>query len=391
MNDTTPLHISPALSRDFDVLLDYVDNHINEYVEDLIQICEVPAPTFHEQKRGEFFASFFPDIPNVRLDDVGNVIVPVSRNGYPHVVLSAHLDTVFPFEEIVVHRSGTFLQAPGISDDSAGLACLILLYRALKYAGFPAKGSLTLLATVGEEGLGDLRGARNFFDQFPEPVDYFISLDGCDAERLVTVGLASKRLRVFLRGPGGHSWGDAGVANPIHAAGEFLSKVERLILPKQPKTTLNIGIISGGTSINTIPTEMSMDLDLRSESMETLMWLDQWVVSALNQTLENKPGIHPEIVIVGNRPAGGIAENHLLVRQAISANRRFDLDAKLETGSTDSNIPFSLGIPAITMGVGGSSGKIHTPEEWYDTKGAEAGMKRTAFLLAELLNGPSNG
>ena len=386
MNNSTPLNVTPGLSRDIDLLLDYVDNHINEYVKDLIQICEVPAPTFHEQKRGQFFASFFPDIPNARLDDVGNVIVPVSRNGNPHVVLSAHLDTVFPFDEIVVNRSGPFLQAPGISDDSAGLACLILLYRALRHAGFLTKGSLTLLATVGEEGLGNLRGARNFFDQFQEPVDYFISLEGCDADRLVTVGLASKRLRIFLRGPGGHSWGDAGTPNPIHVSGDFLSRVERLSLPKQPKTTLNAGIISGGTSINTIPTEMSIDLDLRSESMEMLMWLDQWVLNALNQTLENKPGIQSEIVIVGNRPAGSIADDHLLVRRAISANRRFGLDAKLETGSTDSNIPFSLGIPAITMGVGGTSGKIHTPEEWYDTRGAEAGIKRTALLLAELLN-----
>lgn len=387
MNNSFPLNASPALLRDFDLLLDYVDNHINEYVRDLIQICEVPAPTFHEEKRGKFFASFFRDIPNVHLDDVGNVIIPVSRNGGPHVVLSAHLDTVFSFAEIVVTRSRTVLQAPGISDDSAGLACLILLYRGLRQAGFLTKGSLTLLATVGEEGLGNLRGARNFFDKFPEPVDYFISLDGCDADRLVTVGLASKRLRIFLRGPGGHSWGDAGLANPIHVAGEFLSKVERLVLPQKPKTTLNVGIISGGTSINTIPTEMSMDLDLRSESMETLIWLDQWVFKTLQENLENKPAIHSEMVVVGNRPAGAIAENHVLVRQAISANRRFDLEAKLETGSTDSNIPFSLGIPALTMGVGGVSGKIHTPEEWYDVRGAEAGIKRTALLVAELLNG----
>ena len=158
-----------------------------------------------------------------------------------------------------------------------------------------------------------------------------------------------------------------------------------MVLPRDPKTTLNVGIITGGTSVNTIPTEMSMDVDLRSESMESLMWLDQWVQRTLKESVENHPAIDCEVIIVGERPAGSIAPDHPLIRKAVAANRRFGLDAKLETGSTDSNIPFSIGIPAMTMGVGGSSGKIHTPEEWYDVHDAEAGIKRTALLITELL------
>jgi tripeptide aminopeptidase len=369
-----------------EVLFNYIDLHLSDFIEDLIQICEVPAPTFLEEKRGRFFASFFGEMAKPEFDGAGNVIIPISRNGSPHVVLSAHLDTVFPFHEIVVKRSGTLLQAPGISDDSAGLACLLFLWRALRHAQYLTKGSLTLLATVGEEGLGNLRGARHFFEKYSEPIDYFISLDGCDAERIVSVGLASKRLRILLRGPGGHSWGDAGLPNPIHLSGEFLARLNRVLLPQNPKTTINVGIISGGTSVNTIPSEMYMDVDLRSESMESLKWLDDWVQRTLQESVANHPVIETEVITVGERPAGSIPLDHPLLQTAIAANRRFSLDAKLETGSTDSNIPFSLGIPAITTGVGGSSGKIHTPEEWYDVRGAETGIKRTAFLITQLLS-----
>ena len=368
-----------------DALLDYIDRHIEDFVHSLIQICEVPAPTFHEQNRAKFFATLFNGKYRPITDPMGNVIIPLVKNGSPRIVLSAHLDTVFPFEEIKVQRSETMLRAPGISDDSAGLAALLMVSKALESAGQLENGSLTLVATVGEEGLGNLRGARYFFENVPEPVDYFISLDGCDAERLVTVGLASKRLRLFLRGPGGHSWGDAGLPNPIHACGQLLSEFSKLELPRDPKTTLNVGTIAGGTSVNTIPTEVSMDVDLRSESAESLVWLDRTVQNALHQVESTSPGITTELVVLGERPYGKIDAEHALVRTAIKANQRFGLDAKTETGSTDSNIPFSLGIAAITMGVGGKSGKIHTPEEWFDYQDVGRGLKRTAILVASLL------
>jgi tripeptide aminopeptidase len=368
-----------------DTLFRYIDTHLDNFVDHLIQICEVPAPTFHEQERGRFFASFFNGKYQPHIDTMGNVIVRLSNQGPPHMVLSAHLDTVFPFSSIKVNRVETMLRAPGISDDSAGLAALLLLSRALDATGHLQKGSLTILATVGEEGLGNLRGARHFFENLNDRVDYFISLDGCDAERLVTVGLASKRIRLFFRGPGGHSWGDAGLPNPIHACGELLAKFNQLELPRDPKTTLNVGMISGGTSVNTIPTEVSMDIDLRSESADSLQWLDRVVQDSLGHVESSNSGITTELVVLGERPSGNIAHDHPLVTNAISANQRFGLDAKTETGSTDSNIPFSLGIPAITMGVGGKSGKIHTPEEWFDYRDVGRGLKRTAALITALL------
>ncbi len=372
-----------------DRLFAYIDQNMPAFMESLIQICEVPAPTFLEEKRGRYFASLFQNMGTPETDAAGNIIIPLSRNGKPHVVLSAHLDTVFPFDSIKVERQNSMLRAPGISDDSAGLAALLLIARAFCQTGLPATGSLTLLATVGEEGLGNLRGARHYFDNHGDTVDYFISLDGSDAVRLVTVGLASKRIRIILRGPGGHSWGDAGTVNPIHVAGELLSRINRLALPSRPKTSINVGIISGGTSINTIPNEMFMDVDMRSEGAESLRWLDQYVQNALKEIADAHSAITAEIKVVGERPSGSVSPDHPLVLKAVAANHKSGLDAKLETGSTDSNIPFSLGIPAVTIGVGGESGKIHTPEEWYDVTGAEAGLKRTALLLMQLLSNVS--
>lgn len=381
MLETKPLTQLPACVP----MLEYVDAHFEDYVEELVRICEVPAPTFREEARGKYVAGLFEAMGcAASIDDVGNVEVPFLRNGAPHVVLSAHLDTVFPFDAIRVQREGTLLLAPGISDDSAGLAAMVLLAQAMRATGFRPQGSLTLLATVGEEGLGNLRGVKRYFER-AQAVDCFISLDGCDADRLVTRGLASRRLRVFYRGPGGHSWGDAGTANPIHAAGELLSRIHRLVIPKNPKTSINVGMISGGTSINAIPVEMHMDVDLRSESAAALSELYGFVISAQRESLYANGEITSEVVLLGERPSGGIDDHHPLVRSAVAANLHFGFEAHLDIGSTDSNIPFSLGIPALTLGVGGRSGKIHTPEEWYDYAEAARGLKRTTLLLSELL------
>ncbi|HSE41705.1 MAG TPA: M20/M25/M40 family metallo-hydrolase [Acidobacteriota bacterium] len=368
-------------------LFQFLDKHFDDYIEELIRICEIPAPTFEEEKRAEYYARLFQKMGyKANIDDAGNVEIPIHKNGKPRMVLSAHLDTVFPFDEIRVKREGSLLRAPGISDDSSGLAAMYILARAFHETKYPVRGSLTLLATVGEEGLGNLRGVKHFFERIGEKVDLFISLDGCDSERLVTSGLASKRIRVFFRGPGGHSWGDAGTPNPIHASGEFLSRIHRLVLPPNPKTAINVGVISGGTSINAIPTEVSMDIDMRSESADSLKALDELVHKAIGECTYNNGTIATESKILGERPSGSISPEHDLVRVSLASNRQFSMQAKLDVGSTDSNIPFSLGIPAITLGVGGRSGKIHTPEEWYDVKGADKGLKRTALLLAELLN-----
>jgi acetylornithine deacetylase/succinyl-diaminopimelate desuccinylase-like protein len=372
-------------------LFEYIDLHFEDYIRDVAGICEVPAPTFHEEERAQYFAQLFEKLGfNVRIDEVGNVVVPIQSNGAPHAVLSAHLDTVFNFTRIRVTRENEMLRAPGITDDSAGLAALYLIVRAIRETGFQLLGTLTVVATVGEEGLGNLRGVKHFFETNRKGIDYFISLDGCDADRLVTSGLASKRLRIYFCGPGGHSWGDAGTPNPIHASGEFLSRIHRLVLPRNPKTSINVGIIEGGTSINAIPTEVHMDIDLRSESAESLTELNEFVHEVLKECAYANSVITTESEVLGERPSGVIAQDHKLVRAAVAANQQFGLPAKLDVGSTDSNIPFALGIPALTLGVGGRSGKIHTPEEWYDVTGAEKGLKRIALFLVELLNSPND-
>jgi tripeptide aminopeptidase len=368
-------------------LFDIIERKKQEFIDILIRICEVPAPPYNEERRALFLSELFASAAiHSHLDAVGNVRIPLAVNGRPHLVISAHLDTVFPFDTIQVQRSGSILLAPGISDDSAGLAALYVLGRAFVESGFLFQGSLTLLATVGEEGLGNLRGVRHFFSERASEVDYFISLDGCDPERFVTRGLASKRVRLVVRGPGGHSWGDADTPNPIHAVGSLLAAIELLKLSANPKTTLNVGIIEGGTSVNAIPKEVALDMDLRSESSKNLSELSQWLDEKRRALAIEKPQLSAELILLGERPSGAIAEDHELVRLAVAANREFGLQAKLESGSTDSNIPFSLGIPALTIGVGGRSGKIHTPEEWYDVRDAERGLKRTALLIAGLLN-----
>ncbi|HET6266659.1 MAG TPA: M20/M25/M40 family metallo-hydrolase [Acidobacteriota bacterium] len=365
----------------------WIDRNVDLFIEDLIRICEVPAPTFREEKRGKFVASLFKNLGLAgRFDSVGNLIVPFCKNGSPHIVLSAHLDTVFSFEEIHVKREKGLLKAPGISDDSAGLAALLHIARALKKSFPNLPGTLTFVATVGEEGLGNLRGVKHFFSEHAKHVDGFVSLDGCDAERLVTTGPASKRSRLFLRGPGGHSWGDSGIANPIHACGDLLSKINRYHLPKKPKTVINVGIIGGGTSVNAIPTEVFLDIDMRSESEDALRKIDQFVADTLADITDRQPTLSSEIRVLGQRPSGRIATDHPLVQAALAASRQMGLAAKLDVGSTDSNIPFSLGIPALTVGVGGKSGKIHTPEEWLDPADIERGIKRTTLLIVELLH-----
>jgi tripeptide aminopeptidase len=367
-------------------LFDYIDTNIQDFVEDLIRICEVPAPPYAEQKRAAFLANLFRGIGlPASIDEIGNVIIPVTSSGKPHVILSAHLDTVFPFEEIHVTRKGTVLHAPGISDDSSGLAALLYICKAFQNTGLPKQGSLTVVATVGEEGLGNLRGVSHHFSKHRKNIDYFVSLDGCESERLVIVGLGSKRVRIVLRSPGGHSWADAGIPNPIHAAGELLFKINRLTLPKAPKTVINVGIISGGTSINAIPTEVHCDIDLRSESDDQLAALDQFLQRSVNDIAVSNPQIETELQVLGERPSGSISPDHPLVKAAIDANQQFGLSAKTDTGSTDSNIPLALGVPAITLGVGGKCGKIHTPEEWYDVKDVGRGLKRSALLIVDLL------
>ncbi|MDT5294191.1 MAG: hypothetical protein QOJ76_1071 [Acidobacteriota bacterium] len=359
-------------------------------------LCAVPAPPFGEAARAEFLRARLVEcgLENAGIDAEGNcVALRRGRAERPLLVLSAHLDTVFPAGtdcEVRREASGR-MRAPGIADDGCGLAALVALARALKECGVETAGSLLFVGTVGEEGEGDLRGVRHLLTagEWAGRADAFISIDGPGLERITHAALASRRYRVSLRGAGGHSWGDFGVPNPVHALGRAVARLAAYPAPKRPRTTFNVGRIEGGAGVNVIPREASMDVDLRSESAAELGRLDAFFRRAAREAAEDenaarRPGTPPlelEVKLIGDRPGGETPAEQTLVRLAAEATRSLGSKPFLDCSSTDSNIAISRGLPAITIGAGGTSGSTHTLDEWYDPRGRDLGLKR-ALLVA---------
>lgn len=361
----------------------------------LIKLCEVPAPVFQERARAEFVKSLFQalKLDSVSIDREGNV-----RGDRPGirsdswVVLSAHLDTVFPAAtDVRVRREGGRFYAPGISDNSCGLSALVAIGQALQAAHILTESSIIFLATVGEEGEGNLRGIREFFaaTEHRERTIAFISLDGAGIERITRCGLGSKRFRVTLRGPGGHSWSDYGTVNPVHAIACAVAALTREPPPLVPKSSINVGKIRGGDSVNAIPQSASIDVDFRSTSTDGLARL----VSSLEKSVaeavraENTRAaasgteLASEFLRIGDRPSGETDAGSALVQTATVASQMLGISPILDQASTDSNIPMSLGIPAITIGGGGNSGNIHSLDEWYDPTGRETGLERALLIV----------
>jgi tripeptide aminopeptidase len=373
----------------------FIENSGSRFTAEHIRICEIPAPPFKEQERARFFASRFAELglSDVHTDSEGNVIGFFrGQSEDPLLVLSAHLDTVFPEgTNVVVNREGSRLCAPGIADDTAGLGALIGLIQTLNAAQIKTRGTIAFVSTVGEEGEGDLRGARHLFSEgrLAGRVNTFISFDGPGVDFITHQALGSRRYRIKLLGPGGHSWGDFGVVNPVHALGRAIAKIADYRAPVDPRTTYNIGRIEGGESVNVIPDSASMDVDLRSASENELVKLEEFMLAAINRAVLDENAtrassgrkLKAEIKIIGNRPSGEIPRDAVIVRTAIEASRALGINPILNRASTDSNIPISLGIPAVTIGVGGISGDSHRLSEWYDPAGRELGYKR-ALLLA---------
>jgi acetylornithine deacetylase/succinyl-diaminopimelate desuccinylase-like protein len=359
------------------------------------EICEVPAPPFGEEARACRLKEMFRrcGLEGAELDAEGNcVALRRGRDLRPLVVLSAHLDTVFPAgTDCAVRREGARMCAPGIADDGCGLAALVALARALEEFGVGTAGSLLFVGTVGEEGEGDLRGVRHLLTagEWAGRVDAFISIDGPGLERVTHAALASRRYRVRCRGAGGHSWGDFGVANPVHALGRAVARLAAYPAPKSPRTTFNVGRIGGGCGVNVIPREASMDVDLRSESAEELGRLDAFFRRAAREAAEDEnnarragtPPLELEVKLIGDRPGGATPTTDPLVRLAVEATRAVGARPFLDCSSTDSNIAISRGLPAVTIGAGGTSGNTHTLDEWYDPRGRDLGLKR-ALLVA---------
>lgn len=360
------------------------------------RICATPAPPFGEALRAEALRARLVEckLEGTRVDEVGNcVALRRGREERPLLVLSAHLDTVFPVgTDCVVRRDAAGrMHAPGVADDGCGLAALVALARALEECEIETEGSLLFVGTVGEEGEGDLRGVRHLLTagEWAGRVDAFISIDGPGLERITHAALASRRYRVRCRGAGGHSWGDFGTANPVHALGRCVARLVAYPAPKRPRTTFNVGRIEGGCGVNVIPREASMDVDLRSESAEELSRLDAFFRRAAREATEDEnsarragtPPLELEVKLIGDRPGGATPTTDPLVRLAVEATRSLGSSPFLDCSSTDSNIAISRGLPAVTIGAGGSSGNTHTLDEWYDPRGRDAGLKR-ALLVA---------
>jgi tripeptide aminopeptidase len=374
---------------------EFIDASAPRFTAEHARICEIPAPPFKEQERGRYFASRFAELglSDVHTDSEGNVIgFYRGQSEGTLLVLSAHLDTVFPEgTDVMVRRVGSRLCAPGIADDAAGLASLIGLVQSLNAAQIIPQGTIAFVATVGEEGEGDLRGVRHLFSEgrLVGKVSGFISFDGSGVNYITHQALGSRRFRVKLEGPGGHSWGDFGVVNPVNAIGRAIAKIAAYRAPADPRTTYNIGRIEGGESVNVIPQTASMDVDLRSASENELSKLEEFLLEAINQAVLDENALRAssgqklksEIRLIGNRPSGETPRDAAIVRAAIEASRALGVNPVLNRASTDSNIPISMGIPAVTLGVGGVSGDSHRLTEWYDPAGRELGYKR-ALLMA---------
>ncbi len=374
---------------------EFIDGSSARFTAEQIRICEIPAPPFKEQERARYFASRFVELglQDVHTDSEGNVIgFYRGRLEQPLLVLSAHLDTVFPEgTDVRVRKIGNRLCAPGIADDVSGLAALIGLIQSLNAAELKTRGTIAFVATVGEEGEGNLRGVRHLFSEgkLAGRVSAFVSFDGPGVECITHQALGSRRFRVRLEGPGGHSWGDFGVVNPVHALGRVISRISDYQVPADPRTTYNIGRIEGGESVNVIPQSASLDIDLRSASEFELLRLEEFLMAAVDHAvidenvLRAASGVklRSEITMIGDRPSGETPLNAPIVKTAIAASRALGVNPILNRASTDSNIPIKLGVQAITLGAGGVSSDSHRLSEWYDPTGRELGYKR-ALLTA---------
>jgi tripeptide aminopeptidase len=356
-------------------------------------LAAIPAPTGDERRRADALAHRLGEVglEAPSLDGAGNVVARwgSGAGAGAGVVVAAHLDTVFPpGTDLTVRQHGPRLIAPGISDNARGLAGIVALAGALRHAGVRPAAPITFVATTGEEGAGDLAGAKHLFaDPLFQPLA-FIALDGAGTERVVHRALGSRRLRAVFRGPGGHSWAAFGVANPTHAVGVAASAIGEMPLPASPRSTASVVRIGGGSGLNTIPQEAWLELDLRSESEPALDTLYEGATQALARALDvanrrRSPGTVPlmlQIVPLGHRPSGVTDPRADLVQSAVSATQSVGHRPELAAASTDANIAISRGIPGIALGAGGRGGDAHLETEWYENVDAPAGLFRALLV-----------
>jgi tripeptide aminopeptidase len=387
----------PALVRALEVL----ERDHDRLVADIVTLTEIPAPPFKEDRRAAAYLKMLQQagLASVERDAVGNVMGLRRGTGNgPLVAVAAHLDTVFPEgTDVRVKRDGTRLFAPGIGDNSRSLAVILSIIRALDAANVTTASDILFVGNVGEEGPGDLRGIRHLFMKGPyrDRIKMFVSIDGVgDGSHIVNAAVGSRRYRVTFKGPGGHSYGAFGLVNPAFALGHAAATFARVTVPDSPKTTFNIGVMGGGTSVNSIPSEVWMDVDLRSEDPAALTRLESEFKAAMdagaaaeNAARSTRLGrVEVSLVLIGDRPAGATPLDSPIAQTAAAVVRHLGKTPSFGASSTDSNIPISLRIPAITIDSGGQGARAHALDEWIDveTSASLVGVRSALLLVAAL-------
>lgn len=395
--EVSRLGASPAVRSAFD----WFRAQEAQFVRWQMEVAAIPAPPFGESARGAWLAQRFSEIglSDVRIDEVGNVFGIHGGFGSRYVSISAHIDTVFPATTpLNIRQQGKRLYGPAISDNGAGIAAMLGLAGALQNSLIAHALPFVFIGNVGEEGEGDLRGMRHVFatPRWRDGIAYSIVVDGAGSDTVVAEGLGSRRFEVIVRGPGGHSWSDFGAPSPIIALARTIETFSQTPVPTSPKTTFNVGVIRGGTSVNSIPESASMRVDLRSTSMTEIDHLERALRVALEQAIdaENRSAaqqgnrrpqsVHSETVAIGNRPAGELDPGARILKVIRAVDSYLGNTAQIQRASTDANIPLSLGREAIAMGGGGSGGGAHTLQEWFDCGGRELGLKRILLTMLTL-------
>jgi len=361
----------------------FVAKDHDRFVREIIQITEIEAPPFKEEKRAKAYAEMLRQsgLSDIEIDEEGNVIgLRKGIGNGPLIAIAAHLDTVFPEgTNVKVRREGTRLYAPGVGDDSRALAVLLMMVRAMDAAQIQTTSDILFIGNVGEEGPGDLRGMKYLFQRGPykNRIKAFISLDPFGWGNDLTIGgIGSKRFKVTFKGPGGHSFGSFGLVSPAYAIGNAIAKLSKMQVPSKPRTTYNVGVIGGGTSVNSIPFESWMDVDIRSETKEELAKAVDTFTRLMNEAAEeenrarstSQGRVTVDVRLIGDRPFGQIPVNAPIVQTASAIIQGYGMNVTYGMSSTDSNIPMSMGIPSITLESGGTGGRNHTLDEWIDVE-----------------------
>ena len=371
------------------------EEHDDWALELLIELTEIPAPPFMEEVRGVRFAQLLLEAgaDSVWTDTEGNVIgLRRGRTGDRQVGFGGHLDTVFPEgTDVRVRQVGDTLFAPGVGDDTRGLVVVLSVLRAMEEAGVETDDDVLFVGVVGEEGLGDLRGMKSLYREGGLRPDAWIEVDGGGLGRVVSMGLGSVRYRVTFEGPGGHSWGAFGTANPAHAMSRsvrYFQDVADTLTRSGPRTSYNVGRIGGGTSVNSVPFEAWMEVDMRSESPESLVRIEQVFLAAMDRALAEENALRREgdaLTVdkdrIGDRPSGEMDPSAPLVQRALASSAAFGVEGEVARSSTDSNVPIAMGVPAVTIGRGGQGANGHAPNEYWVNRDAYLAVQRAIILL----------